>query len=109
MATDFKKETYVETDQQYNSGLCLDDYGNEISICKAHADSQNEDEIYLDWIFPQNKDRKPIEKSLPWKIVLGETGQAVKILRYLADMLEKNTAPETPSAEKVEKKDDVPF
>jgi hypothetical protein len=114
-----EKKTYIEIDDQYRSGVCLNEYDGKISICSAHQD--NDDTVYLDWIYPQTKDRKPSEKMLPWKITLGKPDEALKRLHYLARMLEaKNTEcfgtfdkDNDVLAEKgsspANKKDDVPF
>jgi hypothetical protein len=106
-----EEKTYIEIDDQYRSGVCLNEYNGEISICSAHQG--NDDTVYLDWIYPQTKDRKPSEKTLPWKITLGEPKTAAKYLRYLAGMLEakdkKDKPEEKGSDNPVVKKDDVPF
>jgi hypothetical protein len=106
-----EEKTYIEIDDQYRSGVCLNEYNGEISICSAHQD--NNDTVYLDWIFPQTKDRKPSEKTLPWKITLGKPEKAAKHLRWLAEMtgaLEKTDKPEEKGSNNpAVKKDDVPF
>jgi hypothetical protein len=109
MSKDIRKDTFVETSEQYGNGICLDDYNNQISLCNANP---GEDQIYLDWVFPQGKDRKPIEKSLPWKVSLGSSAKAVNLLRFFADKLEElygnDPKKETP-VKTLEKKEDVPF
>ena len=106
-----EEKSFIETDDQYGSGLCLNKYKGEISICSAHKGDDGK--IYLDWIYPQTKDRKPSEKTLPWKIGLGEAKQAAKCLRYLAEMLDSTITTALPvkreSSDPAVKKDDVPF
>lgn len=108
---DIRKKTFITTDEQYGSGLCLDDYNDQISICSAHKGE--DDSVYLDWIFPQGKDRKPIEKSLPWKINLGHIDMAKKILtRLLKDLDNMNkdiSGQPEPVAPVNNSEDDVPF
>lgn len=106
-----EEKSFIETDDQYGSGLCLNKYKGEISICSAHKGDDGK--IYLDWIYPQTKDRKPSEKTLPWKIGLGKAKQAAKYLRYLAEMLDNIITTPLPvekgSSNPVVQKNDVPF
>ena len=93
-----EEKSFIETNDQYGGGLCLNEYKGEISICSAHRGS--DDKVYLDWVYPQTKDRQPSEKTLPWKINLGELKKAVKYLRYLAGVLDKTNAGPARPAEK---------
>jgi hypothetical protein len=86
MSKDIKKDTFIETNSQYGGGMCLDDYNDIISICNAHP---GDDQIWLEWMFPQGKDRKPIEKGLPWKVTLGKPLDAIHRLRSMASTLEE--------------------
>ena len=49
----------------------------------------------MEWIFPQKRDgsKKPIDKSLPWKIKLGSRDEAIKVLRFFLDQLEGKESP----------------
>ena len=85
MSRDIKRDTFIETDSKYGSGMCLDDYNDMISICNAHPDG---DKVWLEWCFAQDKDRKPREKGLPWKINIGRVSDAIHNLRSMADSLE---------------------
>jgi len=84
---DMRDSTFIIMDKEYKSGLCLDDFNDQISICSARR-GKEDDKVYLDWIFPQGQDRKPISKSLPWKISLGDINRAIKILHALGNRLE---------------------
>ena len=106
------EKSFIETDDQYGSGLCLNEYKGEISICSAHKGDDGK--VYLDWIYPQTKDREPSKKTLPWKVGLGEPKQAAKYLRYLAEILdETKTAGLEPkekgSSNPATKETDIPF
>lgn len=74
--------TYIQTDDQYSQGIVLDEYNGKLSLCSANEGKDGK--IYLQWCYPQ-RDKKPLPKSLPWKITLGDISQAVGILEtYLA-------------------------
>ena len=51
--------------------------------------------IFTEWVFPQKKDgsKKPIDKSLPWKIKLGPKEEAIKALKFFIEKLEGGTSP----------------
>lgn len=73
-------------DSQYGDGVALDEYNGEISLVMARQGS--DEKIYLKWGFPQSKDRTPIDKSIPWKVKIGDDkAEAVKILRRVIDAL----------------------
>ena len=71
---------YANEGSKYGEGIVLDEYNGVFSLVSARKKDEN---VYLEWCYPQARDgsRKPIEKSLPWKIPLGDRGQALKILR----------------------------
>ena len=86
------EQTFLETNEKYHEGCGLDDYNGQISIC---ADKGGKDgKIYLRWCFPQNKDRKPSEKGLPWKVDLGSRERAIKILEAFVRVLKGEAKPE---------------
>ena len=87
-----KEETFVEQDMQYHSGVCLDEYNDEISICSAQRG--NDKKVYLKWGYPQNKDRKPSEKSLPWKVGLSSKSQAIETLELFIRELKGTKQPD---------------
>ena len=78
------EETFCETDQQYHNGVCLDEYNGEIEICRANRGKDGK--VYVKWGYPQ-KDKKPIEKSIPWKVVLGSKSQAIEMLETFVSIL----------------------
>ena len=105
---EYNKESYVEVDERYHNGVCLDEYKGIISIC--NADKSDEGEVYKSWCFPQ-RDRKPIEKAVPWGLRLGDKTSAISILKELLAGLEANVAaPKQPANTPVGTvKNDVPF
>ncbi len=79
-------EIFLQTDKQYGNGIMLEEYNGVYSLVRA-AKSQNGGTVWKKWGFPQDKDRKPIEKGIPWKIELGDAIQAPKVLEYFLEQL----------------------
>jgi hypothetical protein len=89
-------EFYEYESSQYGDGVVLNEYRNEFSLVAA---KQKDGKTYMEWMFPQKKDgsKQPIDKSLPWKIKLGNKEEAIKLLRYFLEKLEgENPASGTP-------------
>jgi hypothetical protein len=82
-----KKENFIKTDEKYGSGIGIDVYKNEINICTAHEGKDGQ--IFPQWVFPQGKDRKPIETAIPHKISLGVKQQAIQRIEQLLLMIER--------------------
>lgn len=99
-----KEETFCETDMQYHNGVCLEEYNGEIGICRANRGKDGK--VYVKWGFPQARDRKPSEKSLPWKVILGSKSQAIEMLETFINIL-KGEAPETKESDVGES--EIPF
>jgi len=72
---------YANEGSKYGEGLVLDEYKGSFSLVAAR---KKNDEVYLEWCYPQVRDgsRKPIEKSLPWKVTLGDREKAIEALRF---------------------------
>lgn len=58
-----------------------------MTLCICSARGGKDGKIYMRWCFPQNKDRKPSEKGLPWKVDLGSRERAIKILEAFVKVL----------------------
>jgi len=86
-----KDSTFCETDQQYHNGVCLELYNDEIGICRANKSKDGK--VYVKWGYPE-RDRKPIEKSIPWKVNLGTKSQAIEMLETFVSILKGDTAGE---------------
>jgi hypothetical protein len=82
-----EKKTFILMNEEYRSGVCLNEYNGKISICSAHEDEDGT--VYLDWIFPQKRDRTASDKSLPWKVELGDYNKAPKVLKRFTKFLDK--------------------
>ena len=113
-----ENDTYVETNSEWKRGAALDYYNQEISIVAANTGSDGK--MYMVWVYPQTKERKASEKTIPLKITLGDTGAAINILEGWIKTLrgEKSDEPTVKPAEllhEYENKnpttegDDVPF
>jgi len=73
---------YVELpNSKYHDAVILDEYNGKIGLCSGNTGS--DDKVYMRWCYPQVKDKKPGEKSIPWKITIGETKeQAIATLEF---------------------------
>jgi hypothetical protein len=99
-------EFYEYESSQYGDGVVLNEYRNEFSLVAA---KQKDGKTYMEWMFPQKKDgsKEPIDKSLPWKIKLGNKEEAIKLLRFFLEKLEGgNPVSEAPPMQS--QRDDVP-
>lgn len=108
-------EFYGYESSQYGDGVVLNEYRNEFSLVAA---KQKDGKTYMEWMFPQKKDgsKEPIDKSLPWKIKLGNKDEAIKLLRFFLEKLEgEGSAAGTPPMQTrrdeipPHSQDDVPF
>ena len=102
-------EFYGYKGSQYGDGIMLNEYNGELSLVAA---KQKEDQVYMEWIFPQKKDgsKQPLDKSLPWKIKLGNKEEASEILRFFLGKLEGVGAEGTNPGDRVPgTDDDIPF
>ena len=72
---------YAAEGNQYGEGIMLNEYNGSFSLVSAR---KKEDKIYMEWVYPQKRDgsRQPMEKSLPWKITLGDKEAAIQALRF---------------------------
>ena len=100
-----EKVFYANEGSQYGEGIVLDEYKGVFSLVAARKKEEN---VYLEWCFPQARDgsRKPIEKSLPWKVSLGDREAAIKTLRAVLVQLGA-TDPGDPAPDGSD--DNVPF
>lgn len=70
---------------QYHNGLTLQEYAGTYWLISSRK--LDDGRVMHDWVYP-SRDKKPIEKSLPWKIKLGDSKEeALETLRYFAQFL----------------------
>lgn len=89
------------SDSAYNDGILLSKYGDNYSLVSAR-ESKNGN-VYKDWAFPQDKDKKPKERSIPLGIKIGNYTETVRVLKAALAALE-NTDTEQPQYD-----EDIPF
>lgn len=71
---------------KYNRGILLQEYNGVFYLVSAKEGTDGK--VYADWCYPQGKDRAPIEKSLPWKIKIGESQEeAFRTLAFFGKLL----------------------
>ena len=79
------EKDFIELDMQYHSGFALDFYKG-ISLVSARAGKDGN--IWAEWAFPQDRDKKPKEKAVPVKVFLGDDEEeAIENLRKVAMIL----------------------
>lgn len=66
-------------DSEWNDGVLFQKYNDDYSVVSAGM-GQNTGKPYMRWCFPQTKERKASEKSIPIKIRLGKRHHAIQIL-----------------------------
>jgi len=83
-------------DSKYNEGVQLEEYNGSFSLVTAR---EAEGKVYLKWGFPQTKDRKPLEKSIPWKVTIGGSkAEAIETLKgFLFFLAGKDNPPDDES------------
>ncbi len=87
MMTEF---SHFITNEKYRTGPTLEFYGNEYSIVEAQ-ESNTDGKVYKKWGYPQAQGRKPLDKSIPWKIKLGNKEGALDILRMMMKEIQDDT------------------
>ena len=97
------------TNEQYGRGFQVEEYAGKIKLVSARK-AQTE-EIYKDWAFPQDNNRKPRDKAIPVQIDLGTPDEAIARLKCVLDLLEGNSElPPVAESEPTNIEDsDIPF
>lgn len=93
---------FEKADSQYGEGQLLDEYNGIWSLVNARKG--NDGKVYMEWCFPQKKDgtKKPLDKSLPWKITFGTKDEMVATLRKILRKLSGEADFDQPN-------EDIPF
>jgi len=79
---------------EYGEGLLLDEYHGKYSLVSAREAQTGE--VYMQWCYPQGPDRKPREKSVPWKVNFGKKQAMIDALKYFLSILEDDGEDEAP-------------
>ena len=78
---------YKIESSQYGEGILLEKYGENFGIYAAQESKDPDGTVYKKWAFPQNKDKKPIDKSIPMGVKLGNQNEAIETLKYFLEQL----------------------
>lgn len=71
----------ADSGSQFNEGWLIQEWGGEYSLVKARMGTDGK--IYKDWCHP-SRNRKPIEKGIPWKIKLGDSREeAIELAKWI--------------------------
>lgn len=97
-----------EESKKWGNGIILQEYNGALELVRANKSLNSEGTLYLKWGFPQGKDKQPFEKSIPWKIELGNSREAVKILSFFLRQLQGDPVPKDMPKEDMQS-DDIPF
>jgi hypothetical protein len=85
---------------QYGECIDINEYNGSYSLVSGR-ESKDGDKLFLQWGFPQTKDRTAGPKAVPWKIKIGESkDEAIATLRELLKGLGVGTADDD---------DEIPF
>lgn len=70
---------------EYHQGITLQEWGGSYWLISSRK--LDDGRVMHEWVHP-SRDRKPIEKALPWKIKIGDSKEeAMETLRYFAKFL----------------------
>jgi hypothetical protein len=76
-------DVYFDTNGKYGEVIILDEYNGELSLVSGRREKDG-DRVFKEWCYPQDKGRKPRDKSVPWKVRLGNQQTAVEFVGWLA-------------------------
>lgn len=80
------KETFIMTNSQYKQGFEVSEYNGKFSLCSSNEGKDGK--IWFKWVFPQNKDKEPIDKAIPMKVELGSRENAIARLKKAIEFVE---------------------
>ena len=79
-------EIFFEFDwSKYGEGVMLEEYQGKYSLVAA-VKGKGKGTVFKKWCYPQ-KDKKPNEKAIPWKITLGDKREAATMLQKILSEL----------------------
>ena len=83
----------------WNDGILLNKYGDQYSLLAAQEGKEGN--AWKRWVFPQNKDREPLDKAIPMGVKLGRKDEAIELIEKIyAELTGKDPEPDS---------EDVPF
>ena len=69
----------------YNECIIIEKYGDIYSLVAGAKSQKAEGTVYKKWGFPQDGNKKPREKAVPWKISLGNRTDAIEVIKRIAE------------------------
>ena len=107
-------EVFIKNENSdYGDGFVINKYGDKYKLVAAREGKDGR--VYMDWGFPQDKDRKPKAKAVPMGVPLGNYKDAIDCLKRVLQVLENpNSRPSPASAAsalggRVVDGEDIPF
>ena len=91
---------------QYGEVVMLQEYREQYSIIAAKKGQDGK--VWMEWIYPQ-RDRKPMDKTVPMKVVLGGHKEAIECLEYLLSELKAESQGGASERDYPAQDDDIPF
>ena len=87
---------YGDPDSQYGEGVLIDEYHGKWSLVSARQGKDGT--VYMQWCFPQARDgsKKPIDKSVPWKVSFGNKAATINALRHFLTILDPDNPDSIP-------------
>lgn len=77
-------EVFVEVpNNQYGEGVLVNKFGDQYGLLSAQKGKGN-GTVYKKWCFPQDKDKQPREKAVPWGIRIGNKNEAIEVVTGIA-------------------------
>lgn len=67
---------------EYNELIVINKYGDKYSLVLGGKSKTGQ--VFMKWCFPQGPDKLPREKSVPWKITLGNSVEAKETVTAIA-------------------------
>ena len=86
-------ELFFDMGTEYGDGITLNKYGDRYSLVRSRKSKKADGTIYMDWAFPQDRDKEPRKKAIPLGVNLGNKTEAVAFLRWALGQLEPNGKP----------------
>jgi len=78
---------WKKPNSEHGEGIMLEKYNDKISLVACNISRKMNGTIYKKWGFPQDRDRKPQEVAIPWKIEFGSSRDAISALEYFLNQL----------------------
>jgi hypothetical protein len=86
LMSDFQA-TY-ELGGDYGDCLVLNKHGDKYSLVAARKSKSAEGTVWMEWAFPQDKDKQPRAKAIPLGVRIGDRMTAIGALRWALQQLE---------------------